>query len=553
MSDTLDDATERWLRCALHAHTTRSDGELAPRDLARHYARAGYDVLAITDHWRITADDSVDGIIVLPSVELNCILPGARDGHVLGYGVSPTRTSCTRSRSEHADLAEVGGLDRRARRRPVPRASVLDGGDAGNARAAGRRRRDRGLQRRLRARDRSRPLGRALGRAARGRAPVPGARHRRLAPPGLRLRPRVDVGARRASARGRRCSRRCAAGEFYGSTGPRIDEISVADGAVEVRCSPCRSVTLVSGRSTGAAVNAGRLGYRHRGRDPRVRRGELVRPRSARGARRRARHVRVEVTDARGTEGMGEPDSGLSRGDALDRARGAQLRPARHRRRDRRRRDRRARGAGRARGRTRRRRRLRRGDVERVVEAHPRRAPLPAPRRRAARARGAPRAARAVTRSSRRTSSTACRSCFRCTRTARSGRRSCRAGSSSTRPLARSRLQLARRRRPRGARARAAAPARGAALVRALRGRVDERRAALPRERPRGGGRRRDRAERRRGRRAPLDTRAASRAPRSASTESTSRSTRASWSTPPGRGSTTSAGSRIRLRARRCG
>jgi hypothetical protein len=43
-----------WLRCALHAHTTQSDGELAPRHLARHYERAGYDVLAITDHWRIT-------------------------------------------------------------------------------------------------------------------------------------------------------------------------------------------------------------------------------------------------------------------------------------------------------------------------------------------------------------------------------------------------------------------------------------------------------------------------------------------------------------------
>ena len=42
-----------WLRCALHAHTNRSDGELTPRDLAGHYARAGYDVLAMTDHWRI--------------------------------------------------------------------------------------------------------------------------------------------------------------------------------------------------------------------------------------------------------------------------------------------------------------------------------------------------------------------------------------------------------------------------------------------------------------------------------------------------------------------
>ena len=40
-----------WLRCALHAHTTNSDGEMAPDMLVRHYEWAGFDVLAITDHW----------------------------------------------------------------------------------------------------------------------------------------------------------------------------------------------------------------------------------------------------------------------------------------------------------------------------------------------------------------------------------------------------------------------------------------------------------------------------------------------------------------------
>ena len=71
-----------WLRCALHAHTTRSDGELAPEALAAHYARAGYDVLAITDHWRLTDAESTE-LLVVPSSELNCILPESRDGHVL--------------------------------------------------------------------------------------------------------------------------------------------------------------------------------------------------------------------------------------------------------------------------------------------------------------------------------------------------------------------------------------------------------------------------------------------------------------------------------------
>jgi predicted metal-dependent phosphoesterase TrpH len=44
-----------WLRSALHAHTTNSDGEMAPEMLVRHYEWAGFDVLAITDHWVRTA------------------------------------------------------------------------------------------------------------------------------------------------------------------------------------------------------------------------------------------------------------------------------------------------------------------------------------------------------------------------------------------------------------------------------------------------------------------------------------------------------------------
>ena len=52
-------STGAWLRCALHAHTTNSDGELAPEMLVRHYDWAGYDVLAITDHW-VRTDERLD-------------------------------------------------------------------------------------------------------------------------------------------------------------------------------------------------------------------------------------------------------------------------------------------------------------------------------------------------------------------------------------------------------------------------------------------------------------------------------------------------------------
>jgi 3',5'-nucleoside bisphosphate phosphatase len=40
----------RPLLAELHAHTTWSDGELTPRELVDLYGRAGFDVLAVTDH-----------------------------------------------------------------------------------------------------------------------------------------------------------------------------------------------------------------------------------------------------------------------------------------------------------------------------------------------------------------------------------------------------------------------------------------------------------------------------------------------------------------------
>ena len=77
-----------WLRCALHAHTTNSDGELAPELLVRHYEWAGYDVLAITDHWARTVEPSTKKLLVIPSTELNAEAPTQEhDAHVLALGL----------------------------------------------------------------------------------------------------------------------------------------------------------------------------------------------------------------------------------------------------------------------------------------------------------------------------------------------------------------------------------------------------------------------------------------------------------------------------------
>ena len=97
-----------------------------------------------------------------------------------------------------------------------------------------------------------------------------------------------------------------AAGDFYASTGPGIEEVRIEGGTVEVVSSPCRSLTLVSARSTGAAVHAGRLGYRHKTRilacDPD---GLVVR--AAIKVPPAAKHVRVEVADAAGRRAWANP------------------------------------------------------------------------------------------------------------------------------------------------------------------------------------------------------------------------------------------------------
>src|SRR5919201_1710375 len=104
-----------WLRAALHTHTTNSDGELPPELLVRHYERAGFDVLAITDHWVRTVAPSTERLLVLPGTELDADVGGpGREAHVLGLGVDadPARpaTSFPPLAETVAWVAEAGGV-----------------------------------------------------------------------------------------------------------------------------------------------------------------------------------------------------------------------------------------------------------------------------------------------------------------------------------------------------------------------------------------------------------------------------------------------------------
>src|SRR5918994_464410 len=85
-----DDQPGMWLRCALHAHTTESDGWLSPKMLRRYHAIKGYDVLAITDHDRFTsAPEGDDDLLLLGGVELSLKAPSSGGPlDVLGLGVT---------------------------------------------------------------------------------------------------------------------------------------------------------------------------------------------------------------------------------------------------------------------------------------------------------------------------------------------------------------------------------------------------------------------------------------------------------------------------------
>ena len=58
-----------------HTHTTNSDGKVSPEECMRQYRAAGYDFLALTDHWRVGEEARFQGMLVLPGVEYDFTFP----------------------------------------------------------------------------------------------------------------------------------------------------------------------------------------------------------------------------------------------------------------------------------------------------------------------------------------------------------------------------------------------------------------------------------------------------------------------------------------------
>jgi hypothetical protein len=262
-------------------------------------------VLAVTDHWHVTDAPSPGHLLVIPSVELNCVLPGARDGHVLGFGVKASPDELRELAAGYGTLDETGswitahgGVAYLAHpywtgitpgTLELPESVVgIEVWNAGCELEVGRGLSSVHWDELLEA-------GRLCPAIAADDSHHPGF-DSGFAATWVRVPERSATAVLAALAEG----------AFWCSAGPSLHGVRVEGDVVEVRCSPCRSITLVSGRTIGAAVNAGRLGYRHAG---------VVLDEDATGlltAARltvppAARHVRVEVTDPSGARAWSNP------------------------------------------------------------------------------------------------------------------------------------------------------------------------------------------------------------------------------------------------------
>ncbi len=255
------DRPGRFWRGNLHTHSNNSDGALPPEEVSRLYQQAGYDFVAITDHFRAAYGFPLTDTRALRTPTFTTLLGAelhaprtefSAEWHIIAVGLPLGFAP--------PDSAESGPeLARRARDAGAfigmahPAASLLTLADAQsldaahavevyNALAAGE---DRGESWYL--------CDLLLGRGHRlGGYAADDAHFQPQDPPGCAAWVQVravslDPAALLAALK---------AGHYYASTGPEIHTIRLHDGKITIRCSPASRV-LVTGCVPGKQVQAG--------------------------------------------------------------------------------------------------------------------------------------------------------------------------------------------------------------------------------------------------------------------------------------------------------
>ena len=101
----LIDASKRCYKGNTHAHTTRSDGVKSPEEVMRMFKAAGYDFLALTDHWTPGPTLSFEGMLVLSGAEYDFNYP-EQVLHIVGVFPDEAATRGFHHRMDYPELIE---------------------------------------------------------------------------------------------------------------------------------------------------------------------------------------------------------------------------------------------------------------------------------------------------------------------------------------------------------------------------------------------------------------------------------------------------------------
>ncbi len=110
----IDKFGNKRFKVGLHIHTTLSDGRVTPDDAARIYKEAGFDAIAITDHWKYGCEQELSGIKILSGCEYNM---GASDTavdvmHIVGVGMKYAPDIKKEDKRQHVidEINKAGGI-----------------------------------------------------------------------------------------------------------------------------------------------------------------------------------------------------------------------------------------------------------------------------------------------------------------------------------------------------------------------------------------------------------------------------------------------------------
>ncbi|AEH11494.1 MULTISPECIES: CehA/McbA family metallohydrolase [Protofrankia] len=251
----------RFWRGNLHTHSDRSDGALPPAEIGRRYREAGYDFLAITDHFRArygfpltdTRPLRTPGFTTLLGAELHAPRTEfSSEWHIVAVGLplgfpppEPDESGPHLARRARAAGAFIGMAHPAASLLTLADAESLDAAHAVEVHNALSAREDRGDSWHLT--DILLNRGHRLGAYA-----ADDAHFQPQDPPGCAAWVQVRADALTPEA----LLAALKAGHYYSSTGPELHDIQFHDGMVTVSCSPVRKI-LVTGGAPGAQVIEG--------------------------------------------------------------------------------------------------------------------------------------------------------------------------------------------------------------------------------------------------------------------------------------------------------